>query len=100
MLERLIADIIFSLELDRLVADDLTASVLATLLHAESAKRPVALTSLGGCALPWACDSSQAQIQAVKLTGWKAPLWLAALLPEPLMLPESPDRSELNTDPP
>jgi hypothetical protein len=56
----------------------------------------------GDRALPWACDlcSSLTKIQAVKLTGWKAPLWLAALLPEPLMLSESPDRSEFNTDPP
>jgi hypothetical protein len=52
MLERLIADIIFSLELDWLVADDLAASVLATLLHTESAERLVALMSPGDCALP------------------------------------------------
>jgi hypothetical protein len=34
------------------------------------------------------------------LTAWKAPLWLAALLPEVLLLSESADRSEFNPPPP
>jgi len=70
--------------------------------HTESAGAPVALvlahtkrSFIGLC--PY---GSQAKIHAVKLTGWKAPLWLAALLPEPLVLLESPDKSEFNPPPP